>query len=498
MIENLFANVPSCPAEGFKKAFVQRFDELQSKNAEDVAMLLLCSASGCKGNESLIHELIGSQAPALLPLCNGIDNGMTIEEVNQEFGNDAVIGKALDQFGKIDFLNLSEEQKAVKVGQLVRSVQGRCYNIEFALTWIRDDITQKQREAIAKKYCEQGEEDCSGDVYISDLANPAPEDEFLLRYNNVLFLPKANITAVKAQAKNGKTHLCAIFATALIMEGKEASCCGVYRIRNEPFKVLYIDTEQSNHCSDKLHRKILRMASLPTNVNSSNFVMVNLRKTKPKSRLKRIKELLDKGCFDVLLLDGIKDLAKSVNNEEEANEIIEALTDLIQEKKINLCTVLHQNPGNDSEKMRGHLGTELCNKAFEVFQTKKKDGVFNVLTTDRREIDLETFAFVFDDDGLLKEWLPNIGKSPNPKPKTDEEGETPLNGWEFWFELIGNERMSVSQLARLYEAKKGLKVGGKSGDKEVNKAIGKYLCSEGQGRTKLVWIIPKDEFEKQD
>ena len=52
----------------------------------------------------------------------------------------------------------------------------------------------------------------------------------------------------------------------------------------------------------------------------------------------------------------------------QATLIMEKLMALAKEKNCCIVCVLHQNKSEQDRNMRGSIGTELTNKAFEVFQ----------------------------------------------------------------------------------------------------------------------------------
>jgi hypothetical protein len=69
--------------------------------------------------------------------------------------------------------------------------------------------------------------------------------------------------------------------------------------------------------------------------------------------------------------------------------------------KIHIHTVLHLNKSDDN--VRGHVGTELNNKAETVLQVSRStsdDAITEVSAPIIRDIEFEPFAFRINDDGL--------------------------------------------------------------------------------------------------
>ena len=71
----------------------------------------------------------------------------------------------------------------------------------------------------------------------------------------------------------------------------------------------------------------------------------------------------------LVVIDGIRDLMLDINNSPEATKLVGDLMQWTSEQNIHIQTVLHLNKGDDNA--RGHIGTELNNKAETVLQITK-------------------------------------------------------------------------------------------------------------------------------
>lgn len=231
-----------------------------------------------------------------------------------------------------------------------------------------------------------------------DLSQPCPPLEFLLKIDEVGLIAKKAICAIKAKAKNGKSHLCAILAAALSGGGE---CLGIQQV-GQPHKVLYVDTEQEMPSTEYIAKHIHRLNGWDLHQNCNLLQVVNVRRVKASERLAQIEGIITSGRIEVLVVDGIKDLVYDINDTVEATRIMDELMRLIELHNIALITVIHENKG-DSKDMRGHLGTELLNKCYEVYEVSKdKDNdLFKVVCTDRRGRDISDWAFAFDENDQL-------------------------------------------------------------------------------------------------
>ena len=65
--------------------------------------------------------------------------------------------------------------------------------------------------------------------------------------------------------------------------------------------------------------------------------------------------------FGLVIIDGIRDLMLDINNPSESVHIINKLMQWSSRYDLHIHCVLHLNKGDDN--VRGHIGTELSNKA---------------------------------------------------------------------------------------------------------------------------------------
>ena len=145
-----------------------------------------------------------------------------------------------------------------------------------------------------------------------------------------------------------------------------------------------------------------RLAGLPTDTHPPLLEFLCLRGYATKERLRKIEEAIyDLDDLGLVVIDGIRDLAHDINSPGEATDLITKLMQWTDERRIHIHTVLHLNKGDDNT--RGHLGTELNNKAETVLQITKDDfdrDVSSVAAMHIRDRDFEPFAFRINADAL--------------------------------------------------------------------------------------------------
>ena len=178
--------------------------------------------------------------------------------------------------------------------------------------------------------------------------------------------------------------------------------------------MLWFDTEQSkqstldiiqNRIVEMYHRKVDPDTPFPNECLRT----FNVRFDNCEMRRQGFLELVPFIKPDLVILDGIRDLVSDINDGAEAQRIMEEMLALAQDNDCCIIAVLHQNKSGESRDPRGWLGTELLNKAFDVFATEKmkiQDGqgtrfVFKLEQLYTRKYDIEQqLYFQVDEDGL--------------------------------------------------------------------------------------------------
>lgn len=209
-----------------------------------------------------------------------------------------------------------------------------------------------------------------------------------------------NFSASTGKAKSKKTFNVSALVAASLANGKVLQ----YRAKlpDGKRKILYVDTEQSRfHCHNVMQR-ILRLAGLPDNMNCDNLVFFGLREYSPNLRLRLIEYALQKNeGYGLVIIDGIRDLMLDINNPGESVSVINKLMQWSSRYDLHIHCVLHLNKGDDN--VRGHIGTELSNKAETVLVISKSSTVANVSEVrplNIRDKEFKPFAFRINQDGL--------------------------------------------------------------------------------------------------
>lgn len=207
-----------------------------------------------------------------------------------------------------------------------------------------------------------------------------------------------DFSLLTGKAKSKKTFAVLMFlAAALIGKALYGRIQGF--LNGNRNLVILFDTEQSRYKTSQVAKKICRIIGY----TPKNFKVFNLRKYKPEQRVDIIREVLYQhaGQVGYAVIDGIRDLGYDINDSIEATNTATKLLTWTQELNCHITVVLHQNKGN--ENARGHLGTELINKAqttLSAAKDKNNPNVTNISPEECREIDFPGFSFTVNDEGL--------------------------------------------------------------------------------------------------
>jgi hypothetical protein len=168
--------------------------------------------------------------------------------------------------------------------------------------------------------------------------------------------------------------------------------------------VLWYDTEQSEESTqDILRNRIIPLTSITEDQFPTDLIDVfNVRGEAMTDRLSLLELLVLRYQPDLVVLDGIRDLVADINDGVVAQDTIERLMHLASDNHCAIVCVLHQNKSQEDRNLRGWIGTELKNKAFEVYEcAKSSERIFTWVQTDTRKYDISTpLQFAVNDQGL--------------------------------------------------------------------------------------------------
>ena len=217
-----------------------------------------------------------------------------------------------------------------------------------------------------------------------------PPMDFLFTFKDMPCFPRRELVAVTGKAKSGKTFVASMLMACCMVQ----SVLAFRRKDAEPLRVLWYDTEQS----DESTQDILRNRLVPMVCGDGDGTLVqaqtdvfNVRCVEWKNRRGLLGEAVRRCKPDLVVIDGIRDLVDDINDGVLAQEVMEELMQLATSGNCCIVCVLHQNKGGEDRNLRGWVGTELMNKAFEVYTCEKlmPQRIFKLEQTLTRKHDIE-------------------------------------------------------------------------------------------------------------
>ena len=206
-----------------------------------------------------------------------------------------------------------------------------------------------------------------------------------------------NFSVVGGKGKSRKTFFVSALLGAAIMDSKVMNIKTLF----EGKKIVFFDTEQSEYDLYWSAKRAVKLNNIER--HPSNYDVFCLRSLSPDERVVFIENYLEENQnIGYVVIDGIRDLLTDINNPEQSTDIVTKLMAWTKTYNMHCTVVLHENPGSD--KLRGHLGTEVQNKAETVVSIDKPQDNNEISRVIPRFIrgakEFEEFAFCINEDNL--------------------------------------------------------------------------------------------------
>jgi hypothetical protein len=283
------------------------------------------------------------------------------------------------------------EQKHItrEAWEIFQKASGRCESAED-IADIIDDVKENLTNLIPDQ---QDSEQFRVDLIVE----PQPAPALLYLRNNDKLIPSftlQNFSLITGKAKSRKTFL-TVLIVASYLGYKNAI---IHADHERKGTVIFIDTEQSPY---HLHRMMKRICELIRVDNPDRLQAYGLKTLTPEEKKKFIEhKIRTNPDITLVVIDGIRDLVYDINSPDEATKTSVWLMKLCASHNIHILNVLHQNKGDANA--RGHLGSELTNKAETVLSVNL-DGDKTISTVEceySREQDFSTFSFSINEESL--------------------------------------------------------------------------------------------------
>ena len=293
------------------------------------------------------------------------------------------------------------------------------------------------------------------------------EEVFLFKLFDTPCFPRGDLTTITGPAKSGKTFLVSMLMACCV----KRRVLALERVREEPLKVVWLDTEQSRMTTKRiLTERVGKMiatdytdstddigatekvmatdntdntekaesiestdretntekaesADKETNTErfpDEQYYVLNARGLTPKERVDMLELAIKTYEPDLVVIDGTADMMDDINSGPDSTTLIQQLLGLATMHKCNITTIIHLNRTGERLNLRGWIGTVLVQKSYEVLNCEKvmKTQTFSASLTFSRRYHLEqALYYVIDQEGL-----PQMTEEPERQPR-DAQGK---------------------------------------------------------------------------
>lgn len=304
-----------------------------------------------------------------------------------------------------------------------------------------------------------------------DLTASIQEPEPVIRQGDVTMCTRGNFSCITGQAKSRKTFLITAMVGAFLCPDEYIGLSGTI----DTGTVLYIDTEQAVPHIHRIVRRIHRIAGFPIDQNNDRLRVLCLRELDPMKRKEAVEIAMRKTKPILCVIDGVADLMEDTNCNLESVAIASLLLRLTSVYNCHIITALHTNPNSD--RARGHIGSEITRKAETVVNITKDGDTSLVKAAYCRDMEIQDFAFFINSKGL-----PELTELPQPTPKTAKldvlfSKIVPLLNTITYADLV--EKVKVEAKVKDRQAKYKIKIAIDEGIIEMNNA-GYYHLKQKQ------------------
>lgn len=324
--------------------------------------------------------------------------------------------------------------------------------------------------------------------------DPIPDVIYTLTRNGIGFAPLGGLCVVTGEAKHGKTWLLLQIASAFMSSQPKF---GMERNADLAPTLLWFDTEELKSDTMRNLKRVHSLLGWSYDDDNPNLKVFNSRSLPFDQRREIISTAIEEYRPSVVIVDGIRDLMADFNDLSETADIINEFLAIADKYNCCIWTVLHVNPS--SEKMRGHLGTELTNKANDIILMKREgegeNTCYNVKEiASRGHRDIDKWSFAIQDATEHGYAIPYILGDD----ATKERNEKRMNELALIIQPHIPSQGGISYTALRSAIKDGEKVGTKKAEGIIHEARKLGVLKEDLGKLRLNIDVKKDYSESDE
>src|SRR6201993_5239037 len=204
------------------------------------------------------------------------------------------------------------------------------------------------------------------------IAKPVP----VITINDEIISTEGNLTTISGASKSGKSAFTSILLAGAISTDGLIDGLEFVNVQANASKkaVIHIDTEQAKHKHKNNLRSVIKranMAKCPDYFSSYNIRQLEVAQYTEITTQICERAMRKFGGIHLMVIDGIADFIKDVNDAEQSTTIVKYFEELAIKYQTPIIVIVHTNPGTDKE--RGHLGSQ-CQRKCESLLMVKTEG----------------------------------------------------------------------------------------------------------------------------
>ena len=154
---------------------------------------------------------------------------------------------------------------------------------------------------------------------VQDEEEPQP----LFKIQGVCVMPRQSVALVAGQRKNGKSNFAALLMGTCVAQNRQLFDGAVQCLEQGDMKILYIDTEQPRRDTRRTLRRMMRTAGydIAEAWDDHGVKVLSLKDIELTDRQGAVQAAVDIYRPALLIIDGLADLLRTINDENEARTL---------------------------------------------------------------------------------------------------------------------------------------------------------------------------------
>ncbi|WP_298505150.1 DnaB-like helicase N-terminal domain-containing protein [uncultured Sphaerochaeta sp.] len=337
---------------------------------------------------AVVHQdmIMDPKIRAVYDHINRVYDGPEQFSINLVSASMSVRGELEVVGGETFVIDLTNDADVLQVDQAARIVVSNWSNVETDKiirrfnqkraetgTWegLRDKMMTEMQNVRTRSRAWDAKLDIINQMTFS-IDSPPPPPSVIVRVNGEKVASSGNIVLITGEEKSGKSGV----VGALISGSMGASAgSSLYMdiLRNDDgYGLIHVDTEQSQYDHYQDCMSILKRAGITH--EPPWYRSIGMKGVNPETKLEYLEiavadSYAKHGGIYSIFIDGVADMVKSVNDEEESGAITDKLEFLATKYNTTVFVILHYNP--NSVKTRGTLGSNMRRKVETSIEVTK-------------------------------------------------------------------------------------------------------------------------------